>query len=45
MELNTLPGCTPTSLLPKAAKDCGISFNQLIEILVEKASLDYLGVK
>lgn len=45
MELNTLPGCTPTSLLPKSAKDCGISFNQLVEILVERASLDYMGVK
>lgn len=45
MEINTLPGCTPTSLLPKAAKDCGISFPQLIETLVEKAGLDYAGVK
>lgn len=45
MELNTLPGCTPTSLLPKSAQDCGISFNEMIEILVEKASLDYEGVK
>jgi len=45
MEVNTLPGCTPTSLLPKAAKDCGISFNQLVEILVERAALDYAGVK
>jgi D-alanine-D-alanine ligase len=45
MEVNTLPGCTPTSLLPKSAKDCGISFNQLVEILVERAGLDYAGVK
>lgn len=45
MEVNTLPGCTPTSLLPKSAKDCGISFNQLVEILVERADLDYAGVK
>lgn len=45
MEINTLPGCTPTSLLPKAAKDCGISFGELIETLVENATLDYAGVK
>jgi D-alanine-D-alanine ligase len=45
MEINTLPGCTPTSLLPKSAKASGISFNQLIEILVERATLDYAGVK
>ncbi|MEQ1664753.1 MAG: D-alanine--D-alanine ligase [Bdellovibrionales bacterium] len=45
IELNTLPGCTPTSLLPKAAKDSGISFNQLIAILIDSATLDYAGVK
>lgn len=44
MEMNTLPGCTPTSLFPKAARHDGIEFNQLIEILVEKASLDYEGL-
>lgn len=45
MEINTLPGCTPTSLFPKAAKDCGVSFNQLIEILIQGADLDYAGVR
>jgi D-alanine-D-alanine ligase len=45
LEWNTLPGCTPTSLLPKSAKHEGISFNQLVELLVEKAALDYEGVK
>lgn len=45
IEINTLPGCTPTSLLPKAAQHSGIDFNKLVEILVESASLDYLGVK
>ncbi|MGE0762710.1 MAG: D-alanine--D-alanine ligase [Bdellovibrionales bacterium] len=45
LELNTLPGCTPTSLLPKAAAYDGISFTQLIRTLVEKASLDYEGVR
>lgn len=45
LEINTLPGCTPTSLLPKSAAHSGISFNQLVEILVERATLDYAGVK
>jgi len=45
LEINTLPGCTPTSLLPKSAAHSGIPFNQLVEILVERATLDYLGVK
>lgn len=45
IEINTLPGCTPTSLLPKSAKHSGIDFNKLVETLVENASLDYLGVK
>ncbi len=45
LEVNTLPGCTPTSLLPKSAKHDGISFAQVIETLVEKAGLDYEGVK
>jgi D-alanine-D-alanine ligase len=45
MEVNTLPGCTPTSLLPKSAAHSGISFNQLIKTLIEQATLDYLGVK
>jgi D-alanine-D-alanine ligase len=45
LELNTLPGCTPTSLLPKSAKDCGISFNRIVEILIETAALDYQGVQ
>lgn len=45
LEMNTLPGCTPTSLLPKSAKQDGISFAKVIEILVEKAGLDYEGVR
>ena len=45
LEINTLPGCTPTSLLPKSAAHGGISFNRLVEILVERATLDYAGVK
>lgn len=45
LEINTQPGCTPTSLLPKSAAHDGISFPQLIEILIENASLDYAGVR
>ncbi|RME15403.1 MAG: D-alanine--D-alanine ligase [Bdellovibrio sp.] len=45
LEVNTLPGCTPTSLLPKAAQHDGIHFEQLIEILLEEAGLDYEGLK
>jgi D-alanine-D-alanine ligase len=45
LELNTLPGCTPTSLFPKSAAHDGITFPQLIRTLVEKASLDYEGVR
>jgi D-alanine-D-alanine ligase len=31
LEVNTLPGMTPTSLVPKAAKAIGISFERLVE--------------
>lgn len=37
LEINTLPGMTPTSLLPKAAACAGISFNGLIERLLRRA--------
>ena len=41
LELNSIPGLTPTSLLPKAAKTAGIEFGQLclrlIELAYEKA--------
>lgn len=45
MEVNTLPGCTQTSLLPKAAAHEGISFAQVIQTLIDTASLDYRGLK
>ena len=35
MEANTLPGMTPTSLLPQEAAVLGINFNQLCEKLIE----------
>ncbi len=37
LEVNTLPGLTPTSLVPKAAKAVGISFNELVERIVDLA--------
>ena len=37
LEVNTLPGMTSTSLVPKAAKEIGIEFNELIEKIVKTA--------
>lgn len=34
LEVNTIPGMTETSLLPKAAKACGISFPELLERII-----------
>jgi D-alanine-D-alanine ligase len=39
LEVNTIPGMTPTSLVPKAAAACGIDFNELAEIILNCASL------
>ena len=44
-EINTLPGMTETSLVPKAAAYKGISFLQLIQIILEEASLKIEGAK
>lgn len=37
LEVNTLPGMTETSLLPKAAEAAGISYNQLCQTMIELA--------
>jgi len=37
LEVNTLPGMTTTSLLPKIAKSAGLSFNDLIEEMIRLA--------
>jgi D-alanine-D-alanine ligase len=37
LEINTLPGFTPKSLLPKAAAHAGIDFGQLVDRLVKCA--------
>lgn len=39
LEVNTLPGMTPASLLPKEAKAAGIEYNDLCELIIQK-SLD-----
>jgi D-alanine-D-alanine ligase len=35
LETNTIPGMTPTSLLPQAAQAHGLSFSQLLDHLIE----------
>ncbi len=37
LEVNTLPGMTDTSLVPKAAKAVGMSFKDLIRSIIEQA--------
>ena len=40
LEVNTIPGMTETSLLPKAAEAAGINFPQLVEQILLDADLD-----
>ena len=40
IEVNTIPGMTETSLLPKAAQAAGIDFPQLVEMILLDADLD-----
>lgn len=37
LEVNTMPGMTPTSLYPDAARAAGISFEDLVALLVDRA--------
>ena len=39
LEVNTVPGLTPTSLLPKIADAAGMSFGELCEAMLASASL------
>ena len=39
LEVNTLPGLTPTSLLPRIADAAGISFGELCEMMLAGAGL------
>ena len=41
MEMNTIPGFTSTSLVPKAAKELGYEFGDLCEMIINEA----LGIK
>ncbi len=40
IEVNTIPGMTETSLLPKAARAAGVNFEQLVEMILLDADLD-----
>ena len=37
LEVNTIPGMTETSLLPKAAGEAGIGYNDLVEMILSSA--------
>jgi D-alanine-D-alanine ligase len=37
LEINTIPGLTPNSLLPKEAKASGISYSKLLDIIISHA--------
>ncbi|MCC7147350.1 MAG: D-alanine--D-alanine ligase [Phycisphaeraceae bacterium] len=43
LEVNTMPGFTSHSLLPKAAAKAGISFSQLVDRLVRLAAAEHVG--
>ena len=38
LEINTIPGLTPMSLFPKAAKACGISYSKLLDMIIGYAT-------
>lgn len=44
LETNTIPGMTPTSLLPQAAAEAGIPFAQLLDRLIELAMEKPVGI-
>ncbi len=41
LEMNTIPGMTPTSLLPMAARQSGLDFDDLVIEILKNARLDY----
>jgi D-alanine-D-alanine ligase len=43
LEINTLPGLTPTSLVPKIAHGCGLGFAELCEEILSRARLHAHG--
>lgn len=42
LETNTIPGMTPASLLPKAAKAAGYSFPELIDLIIDLGFQKYV---
>jgi D-alanine-D-alanine ligase len=40
LEVNTIPGMTETSLLPKAAAEAGVTFNELVMQILDDAGLN-----
>lgn len=41
LELNTIPGMTATSLLPKAAKVAGIDYSRMLDYIIEASLLNH----
>ena len=41
LEMNTIPGMTPTSLLPMAARKMGLEFDDLVVEILKTAQRDY----
>ena len=41
LEANTLPGMTPTSLLPQEAKAVGVDYGTLCETIIQEAMKKY----
>ena len=41
VEINTLPGLTPASLLPKSAAQTGLSYNDFCELVVSESLKKY----
>jgi D-alanine-D-alanine ligase len=37
LETNTQPGMTPLSLVPEQAREMGVSYEQLVDLLVKEA--------
>ena len=42
LEINTLPGMTPTSLVPQEAQAVGMSYDQLTQKLVDLSMEKYM---
>ena len=40
LEVNTVPGMTPTSLVPMAAKAAGLSYEQVVQRMLDLAQMD-----